>query len=106
MLVGSEVVYIGGRGASPATMTPYDVAAVRLRDGIVLAGDPPDDVERYLGALRAERTARAVASVPDGAATGADAVELVERLSGVSWAVAEGRARAAGALLGAYPAEA
>src|SRR5258708_30345466 len=51
-LVGTEVVYLAARGISPHTMTPYDVAAVRLGDGSVLAGEPPEDFARYLAALR------------------------------------------------------
>lgn len=105
-LVGSEVVYIAGRSATPATMTPYDVAAVRLRDGLDLAGSPPEDVARYLGALRTERAARAVAAVADGdLVAAADLATLVEHVARLPWAEAEGRARAAGALVGAYAAE-
>lgn len=105
MLVGSEVMYVGGRGASAATLTPYDVCALRLADGIELAGAPPAAAQRYRDALRADRSARAAALVaPDDVVTAPDVVALVERLSGAAWAEAEGQARAAGALLGAYPA--
>ena len=97
---------MAGRGASAATMTPYDVAAVRLADGTGLTGTPPSDVARYLEALRADRSARAVALAASGTLeTGPDAVGLVERLAEMTWTEAEARARAAGALLGAYPAE-
>ena len=103
IVVGSEVVYVPGRGTSASTLTPYDVAAVRLRDGIDLAGTPPDDAARYLDALRADRSARAAALVTTGeVATAADVVGLVEGLARLPWAEAEGRARAAGALVGAY----
>lgn len=104
MVVGSEVVYVIGGGATAATTTPYDVAAVRLADGTLLAGSPPADVDRYLGALRADRSVRVVARVPpDEMASAVDVIGLVERLAGMHWAEAEGQARAAGALLGAYP---
>lgn len=99
-------MYIPGRGVAAATMTPYDIAAVRLAGGIDLAGTPPPDADRYLDALRADRTARACALTATGEiVTAADVVELVERLAGLPWAETQGRARAAGALLGAYPAE-
>lgn len=105
-IVGTEVVYIGGRGASAATMTPYDVAAVRLRDGIELAGSLPADVARYLAALRAEPAARAVAALASGELVAAgDLATLVEHIARLPWPEAEAHARAAGALVGAYAAE-
>lgn len=105
LLVGCEVVYLCGRGASVATMTPYDVAAVRLGDGLELAGAPPADTERYLAALRATGS-RAVAGLASGEmAVAPDAAGLVELVTGLRWADAEGRARSAGALLGAYATE-
>ncbi|MBI2982795.1 MAG: hypothetical protein HYY42_01165 [Chloroflexi bacterium] len=104
LVVGSEVVYAGGREASAATMTPYDVAAVRLADGLELAGRPPADLDRYLDALRRDPSARATALTASGEmATAADAVGLVEILSGMRWAEAEIRTRAGGGLVGAYP---
>lgn len=106
LLVGSEVVYLAGRGVGVATMTPYDVAALRVSDGLELAGIPPVDATRYLDALRAAPRARAVALVAAGdLASAPDVVALVEGLTGVPWAEAEARARAAGALLGAYVVE-
>jgi hypothetical protein len=105
-LVGSEVVYVGGRTASPATMTPYDVAAVRLGDGLDLAGAPPADVARYLEVLRTERAVRAVAAVASGELVAAgDLATLVEHIARLPWAEAEAHARTAGALVGAYAAE-
>ena len=106
LLVGSEVVYVGGRESSAATMTPYDVAAVRLADGLDLAGRPPADVDRYLDVLRGDPSARAAALTAGGdIARAADAVALVETASGMPWAEAERRTQAAGGLLGAYPGE-
>lgn len=106
LVVGSEVVYLAARGARAATMTPYDVAALRLGDGLGLAGDPPGDAERYLAALRADRGAGAAALSADGAmATAGGVVALVERLSGTAWSEAEARVRSGGGLVGVYPAE-
>jgi hypothetical protein len=104
LLVGSEVVYVAGRGARAATMTPYDVCAVRLADGLTLTGTPPADVDRYLAALRADPGARAVTG-GDATVTAGSVADLVERLTRVSWPVAVADARASGALVGAYPAE-
>ncbi len=103
-LVGTEVVYLPARGTAPSTMTPYDVAAVLLGDGSPLAGTPPDDAERYVAALRATRGARAAALTADGTLQlTPDLATLVEGLVRAPWAEAEGEARAAGALVGAYP---
>lgn len=105
-LVGTEVVYVGGRGARAATMTPYDVAGVRLRDGLELAGSLPVDIARYLAALRMEPAARAVAAVASGELVAAsDLTTLVEHIARLPWSEAEAHARAAGALVGAYAAE-
>jgi hypothetical protein len=103
-LVGSEVVYVAGRGVSTATMTPYDVCALRLADGAVLAGTPPDDAVAYLQALR-RAPARAVARTAAEFTTAPDVASLVAGLCRSSWDEAEGEARAAGALMGAYLAE-
>jgi hypothetical protein len=105
VLVGSEVVYLPGQGVSAVTMTPYDVCAVRLDDGLVLAGTPARDAERYLAAFRMERGAHAVARTAAGLVIGTDLTTLVERLAGIAWADAERQTRAAGALVGAYPAD-
>lgn len=103
-LVGSEAVYLGGRAASPATMTPYDVAAVRLADGLELAGSPPPDVERYLTALRGG-SAGAVALVEGAMVSAADLAALVALVTGDPWPVAEASAGAAGALVGVHAHE-
>lgn len=104
--VGSEVVYLAGGAVSASTMTPYDVAAVRLVDGMRLAGTPPADAGRYLAALRADPGSRVAALTgSDDLATASDVVQLVERLAKTSWTEAEARVRASGGLVGAYPAE-
>lgn len=103
-LVTGEVVYTAGRGISLHTMTPYDVVAVRLGDGIELWGDPPDDVDRYLAALRTIPGGGAAALGVDGILVTALTVrECVAHLLGRPWLEAETAARVAGALIGAYP---
>lgn len=106
LLVGSEVVYLPGRGVAAASMTPYDVAAVRLADGLPLSGDPPEDAERYLVALRRAHEARAVALRRDGAlVTAASSRDCVATLLGRPYDDLETEARLTGALFGAYPPE-
>ena len=105
-LLTGEVVYIAGSGVSNHTMTPYDVTIVRLRDGLDLFGSPPDDVGRYLEALRAQPQARAAALAFDGTLVTADTLRaVVVALVRRPWDEAEGRAKAAGALIGAYPVD-
>jgi len=104
LLVG-EVVYVAGAGISNRTMTPYDVTIVRLRDGLDLFGTPPDDVTRYLDALRSSPGSTTVALAADGTLVTADGLgALVLALLHRSWAEAQAEAKAAGALIGAYPA--
>ena len=106
LLVGTEVVYLPGRGIVAASMTPYDVAAVRLADGLPLGGDPRDDVDRYLAALRHAVTARAAALRPDGTfVTAPSARDCVSALIGRPYEDLEAEARLTGALFGAYPPE-
>lgn len=103
-LVAGEVVYTAGRGISPHTMTPYDVVAVRLGDGTALWGDPPEDVERYLAALRTVPGGGAAVVAADGTLVTAPTVrECVTHLLGRPWLEAETAARSSGALIGAYP---
>jgi hypothetical protein len=104
LLVGSEVVYLAGRGARAATLTPYDVCAVRL-DGTALAGDLPADAERYVSAFRQHPRERVAAFTPSGLVTASSPVALVERISGSPWSKVESLARGAGALVGAYPTD-
>ena len=99
-----EVVYVASAGISNHTMTPYDVAIVRLRDGIELFGDPPPDVALYLDALRGRPDARAAARAADGVLVTAESLRgLVALVLDRSWDEAEAHARAVGALIGAYP---
>jgi hypothetical protein len=104
--VGSDVVYLAGRGVVTEVMTPYDVAAVRFGDGAVLAGDAPEDTGLYLEALRMEAGGAVAAAARDGTVAVASALApLVERLSGLGWEAALERTRGLGGLVGAYPAE-
>src|SRR6185503_10920157 len=48
----NDVLYVGGRGVSNHTMTPYDVVSILLADGSSLLGVPPDDIEEYVAAHR------------------------------------------------------
>ncbi|HVR88682.1 MAG TPA: hypothetical protein VHG53_03955 [Candidatus Limnocylindria bacterium] len=102
-LLMGEVVYLAAEGISCYTMTPYDVTIVRLRDGLALWGVPPHDAGRYLDAL-AHPQARAAALASDGTMVTADSVGgLIRTLLRRPWDEAEADARAAGALIGAYP---
>ena len=103
LLVG-EVVYVPAAGTSNHTMTPYDVTIVRLRDGLELLGTPPADVGRYLDVLRTHAGAHAAALAADGTLVTADTLRaVVVALVRRPWDEAEGHAKAAGALIGAYP---
>jgi hypothetical protein len=102
--VGTDVVYLAGAGVSPHTITPFDVAAVRIGDGFTLQGTPPADAGRYLAALRSSPEARAVVAVANETlVTAASLAEGVERVLGRPFAEATAEARAAGALIGAFP---
>jgi len=103
-LLTGEVVYLAGAGIANHTMTPYDVTIVRLRDGLDLFGTPPADVMRYLDALRSNPGSTAAALAADGTLVTADGLgALVLALLHRPWADAEAQAKAAGALIGAYP---
>lgn len=116
-----DVVYIGGRDAIPATMTPYDVAVVLASDGTTLHGTPPDGVAAYLAAHRGAPVAGSVARVSDGAyvsaptlracvvaalrrARGEDAATDEATIEG-AWLELVSQARISGALIGAFPTE-
>jgi len=103
-LLTGEVVYVAGAGIPNRTMTPYDVTIVRLRDGLDLFGTPPVDVARYLDALRSSPGSKAAALAADGTLVVAEGLgPLVQVLLHRPWDEAEAQAKAAGALIGAYP---
>ena len=104
VLLTGEVVYVAGAGIPNRTMTPYDVTIVRLRDGLDLFGTPPVDVARYLDALRSSPGSTAAALAADGTLVVAEGLgPLVQVLLHRPWDEAEAQAKAAGALIGAYP---
>ena len=117
-----EVAYVVGGGVSNHTVTPYDVAIVRIADGDLLAGVWPPDIERYLERYRAgpliasviatgagligDTSLRACAvrvlemsdPAPAGSAPATrDAIEA-------AWLRLVTEARVSGALIGAFPA--
>jgi hypothetical protein len=95
---------VSGAGIPNRTMTPYDVTIVRLRDGLDLFGMPPVDVARYLDALRSSPGSTVAALAADGTLVTADGLgPLVQVLLHRPWDEAEAQAKAAGALIGAYP---
>lgn len=117
----NDVLYIGGRAASPATMTPYDVAVVLVRDGSILHGAPPGDVAAYLDAHRRWPESGSVARLPDGSyvsagglrgcvvaalrrARGEEATSDQDAIEQV-WLDLVAQARISGALIGAFPSE-
>jgi hypothetical protein len=116
----NDVVYVGGRGVSNHTMTPYDVVSVLIADSTPLFGAPPDDLEEYLAAHRSAPEARSVGRDTNGHIVAAPtlracALALLTRRRGepaVEAAVLErvwedlvADARVAGALIGAFPTE-
>jgi len=114
----NDVVYIGGRGASLATITPYDVAVVLYSDGSTLHGSPPDDTPAYVEAHRSAPLAASVARVVDGAYLSARSlrscvVAALRRARGEDdpsddttiervWSDLVSQARITGALIGAF----
>jgi len=116
----NDVLYVGGRGVSNHTMTPYDVVSILVVDGSPLLGEPPDDAADYLAAHRAEPEAGSVGRGVDGVIVTASslracAVALLARRSGERWPHGASlervweelvaQARVAGALIGAFPTE-
>lgn len=113
-----DVMYIGGRDAMPATMTPYDVAVLLISDGSILHGEPPSDVALYL-ARHADGHVGSVARGADGTLVAGpdlrscavatlrrargedetDDVDVIER----TWLELVADARVTGALVGAFP---
>ena len=114
----NDVLYIGGRGAGLATITPYDIAVVLMSDGSTLHGLPPDDMVAYLDAHRRTPLAASVARVGESEylsapslrscvvaalrrARGEDATSddpTIERV----WTDLVAQARISGALIGAF----
>lgn len=115
-----EVVYVAGRGVSNHTVTPYDVAIVRIVDGDRLAGVPPEDIDRYLALYRADPAIASVIARVDGvlvAGPSLRACALLVLAGGApaagsapwddtregAWRALVAEARIAGALIGAFP---
>lgn len=116
----NDVLYIGGRGVSNHTMTPYDVVPVLLADGSRLLGVPPDDIGEYIAAHRAAPHAESAGRGADGVIVAAPslracALVLLARRRGEDgpdaatlervWEELVSDARVAGALIGAFPTE-
>jgi hypothetical protein len=117
----NDVLYIGGRGIGLATMTPYDVAVLLLRDGSTLHGAPPADVDAYLDAHHRMPDAASVARVGAGEYVSAPSlrgcvVAALRRARGEgathdeavieqAWLDLVSQARISGALIGAFPTE-
>jgi hypothetical protein len=116
----NDVLYVGGRGVSNHTMTPYDVVSVLLADGSPLLGQPPDDIDEYVAAHRAASHAESSGRGADGVIVAAPslracALVLLARRRGEDgpeadtlervWEELVAAARVAGALIGAFPTE-
>ena len=116
----NDVLYVGGRGVSNHTMTPYDVVSILLADGSALLGVPPDDIAEYIAAHRAAAHAESAGRGPDGVIVAAPslracALVLLARRRGEDgpdaatpervWEELVSEARAAGTLIGAFPTE-
>jgi len=107
-----EVIYVNRRGASNATMSPEDIAAVWLTDGYALRGEPPESIERHLEAYRGDPALGSVLSDGDSVWTGKSRVEAALRcvrpqrpeLEGLpddqAWSTIENEAKASGAFIG------
>jgi ribulose-5-phosphate 4-epimerase/fuculose-1-phosphate aldolase len=116
-----DVVYIGGKGVSLSTITPYDIAVLLFVDGSTLHGAPPDDAPAYLDAHRRSPDAASVARVADAEYVSAHSlaacvVAALRRARGQgamhdedaidrTWSELVGEARISGALFGAFPTE-
>ena len=115
-----DVLYIGARGVSNHTMTPYDVVSVLLADGATLLGVAPDDVDEYVAAHRAAPAAESVGRGSDGVIVAASSLRacattlLAHRRGELRpdtaslervWEELVTEARISGALIGAFPTE-
>ena len=116
----NDVLYVGGRGVSNHTMTPYDVVSILLADGSPLLGVPPDDLNEYVAAHSAAPEAESVGRGADGVIVAAPslracAITLLARRRGEQgthgptleqvWEGLVAEARISGALIGAFPTE-
>ncbi len=115
-----DVLYLGGRGVSNHTITPYDIVSILLADGTALFGAPPDDVDEYVAAHRDAPDAESVGRGSDGVIVAAPslracATALLARRRGQRgpdaaslervWEELVADARISGALIGAFPTE-
>jgi ribulose-5-phosphate 4-epimerase/fuculose-1-phosphate aldolase len=115
-----DVMYVGARGVSNHTMTPYDVVSLLLADGTPLVGVPPDDVDEYVAAHRAAPDAGSVGRGSDGVIVAASSLracaatllahrrgELRPDTSSLErvWEELVTEARVSGALIGAFPTD-
>jgi ribulose-5-phosphate 4-epimerase/fuculose-1-phosphate aldolase len=64
-----DVAYINGRRASRISVTPAQVAVVRVADGAVVSGEPPAETPLHLGCYRARPDVRSAAHFHPLAAT-------------------------------------
>jgi len=64
-----DVAYINGRRTSRISVTPAQVAVVRIADGSVVSGEPPAETPLHLGCYRARQEIRSVAHFHPLAAT-------------------------------------
>ena len=116
----NDVLYVGGRGVSNHTMTPYDVVSVLIANGSALLGVPPDDIAEYIAAHRAAPHTESAGRGTDGVIVAAPslracALVLLARRRGEDgpdaatlervWEELVSDARVAGALIGAFPTE-
>ncbi|HUQ42130.1 MAG TPA: hypothetical protein VM052_06495 [Candidatus Limnocylindrales bacterium] len=113
-----DVVYIGGRDAALATITPYDIAVLLLSDGSTLHGLPTHDAPAYLEAHRSAPGAGSVARVGAGQYISAPSlracvITALRRAHGEeatsdeitierAWTELVSQARITGALIGAF----
>jgi len=64
-----EVAYINGRRASRISVTPEQIAVVKVADGSVVSGEPPAETPLHLGCYRARPEVRSVSHFHPLAAT-------------------------------------
>lgn len=69
-----DIAYINGRRTSRVSVTPAQIAVVRIADGSVTSGEPPAETPLHLGCYRARPEIRSVAHFHPLAATAFAAV--------------------------------